>query len=250
MAIVSPTLGMVYYDITKIASSSLKILLWEIENGRPFPSENKLQRFAHRWRARLLRDDSRKPGNLHNDFDWIKTRAFDPDVGAQEDYHRFTVVRDPIQRLLSAWKDKVNRKQFGRRPAEIRALRQEGLPVDPSFGEFIDHFEAYRQISRPARIHSTSYAWHLGEDLSFFDSVHRLEQMDVLLALFSQRLGRPVSLPRSNASQKERRSSALTVQQLDRLIEITAPDYMLLSDLYDPETAVRHLRRLQDARGS
>lgn len=247
MAIVSPTLGMVYFDITKIASSSLKVLFWEIENGRPYPSENKILRVAQRWRARLLRDASKRPDSLHNDFDWLKTRAFDPTAGAEEGYHRFTVVRDPMQRLLSAWKDKINRKQFEKRPAEIRALRHEGLPLDPSFGEFIDHFDAYCRISRPARIHSTHYAWHLGDDLSFFDSIHKLEQMDALLDRFSKKLGRPVVLPRSNASRNERRSAALTDPQLERLAEITAPDYRLLGDLYDADAAISRLRARQGA---
>lgn len=244
MAIVSPTLGVVYFDITKIASSSLKILFWEIENGRPYPSENKFRRVAQRWRARLLPGDSAKPKSLHNDFDWLKTRPFDPGAGAGEGFHSFTVVRDPMMRLLSAWKDKVNRRQFAKRPAEIRQLRRVGLPLDPSFGAFIDNFEAYCEISRPARIHSTQYAWHLGQDLSFFDSVHRLEQIDALLMHFSEQLGRPVSLPQSNVARKEHRSSTLTDPQLDRLTEITAPDYSLLDGLYDPEDALQRLRSL------
>jgi hypothetical protein len=107
MAVVSPSLGMVYYDITKIASSSLKSLLWEIETGRPFPTESGLQRVAKKLRARLLRDDGNRPLNLHNDTDWLKTLAFDPEAGEAEGYHRFAVVRDPMLRLLSAWKDSI-----------------------------------------------------------------------------------------------------------------------------------------------
>lgn len=242
MAIVSQKLGMVYFDISKIASSSLKILLWEIENNRPYPSESKARRIAKRWFSKLSGDARATPKSLHNDFAWLKTKPFDPDAGLSDGYHRFTVVRDPMQRLLSAWKDKVNQKQFSRRPAEIRDLRRAQLPLDPSFGEFIDNFDAYREISRPARIHATRYDWHLGPDLSVFDSVHQLEHMDVLMALFSERLGREVSMPRSNTSRQETRSSALTDGQLNRLAEITAPDYALLGDLYDQDAMIRKFR--------
>jgi len=242
MAILSHPLRLAYFDVTKVASTALKATLWEIDNGRPCPPFRPALRGWRRWRARALGRAADGWPPIHA-MEGYRTRRFDPEAGLAEGYHRLAVVRDPIRRLRSAWQDKVHRAQFAIRPEEFRDLEDEGLPLDPDFGAFVDDFEAYRAIARPARIHTTPFSWHLGPDLSIFDSVHRLERIDTLTALLSDRLGRPVTLPRSNEAGPARRNEALTPAQIEKLRAITAPDYALLGGLYDPEDAVRSLVR-------
>lgn len=246
MAIVSPTLRIVYYDVTKVACTSMKRLLYEVETGHPHVVVAPLRGVRRRIAAALGRPVNGVP-RLHA-VDWLETVAFDPGAGpAAADgaahYHRFAIVRDPIFRLRSAWKNKIHRTQLAARPREVAALATAGLSDDPDFGTLIDGFETYRQLATPVRVHTTPFSWHLGDDLGFFDSVHRLERPDTIVALLSERAGRPLSLPHANESGPEDRDAALTGDQIQRLREITAPDYALLGDLYDPEAAIAQLER-------
>jgi len=247
MAIVSPRLRLVYYDVTKVASTSMKLLLYEVETGRPHAVEPPLRG----WRGRLAALMGRPTGGvprLHA-VPWLATTPFDPEAGRDAQtrdgaaLHRLALVRDPIGRLQSAWRDKVHARQIAARPEEKAALEADGLPLDPSFGTLIDNLERYRAASRPVRLHTTPMAWHLGPDLGFFHSVHTLERIDVLMAFLSGRAGRPLTLPRENESAPAGRDAALTDAQIDRLREITAPDYALLGDLYDPDAAIAKLER-------
>ncbi len=247
MAIVSPRLQIVYYDVTKVASTSMKLLLYEVEAGRPHAVAPPLRG----WRGRLAALTGRPTGGVPriHAVPWLVTTPFDPEAGrdvqkeGNTGLHRLALVRDPIERLHSAWRNKVHSRQISARPAEHAALEAEGLPLDPSFGTLIDHFERYRALSRPAWLHTTPMAWHLGPDLSHFDSVHPLERLDALMAFLSGRAGRCLSLPRANESGPAGRDAALTAAQVDRLREITAPDYALLGGLYDPEAAIAKLER-------
>lgn len=238
MAVVSQVLQAVYFDITKVGSSSLKEMLWELDRGEPFKGRG-ATRVLNNLRWRLARAKLVRARNIHEQ-DGFRTQIFRKAV-VPDGFATFTLVRDPVARLQSAWRDKVHRNQFRWRDEEMD-IENEGLPLDPTFGEFIDHFHEYRAVSRPVRVHTTPYSWHLGPDLGFFDHVFRLESVNDMYSFLSERLGRPFPVQHVNKSKPGPRDSTLTERQIDALLEITQPDYDLLGSLYDIEDAEKRLR--------
>lgn len=233
MAIISKTLRLVYFDITKIGSSSVKKAFWELDTGAPFKGRG-LARVINTARWHLSERKLVSPRNIH-EMPGYQNERFEI-ATVPEGYETFTFLRDPAARMKSAWKDKINKAQFVWRGEEMD-LHNEGLSLNPSFGDFIDRFEDYRLTSRPARVHSTAYSWHLGPDMGFYDHVFRLEDADALPAFLSERAGRPVPLPHDNPGGAEARDDRLSPAQMDRLFEITAPDYALLKGIYDPDVS-------------
>lgn len=224
MPVTCDNLQLSYYPVPKVACTSLKMLFWELAHGRPY-------------RPRLRLGSMRRPQHtgIHS-VEGYRTRSWNASPLPPAGCETLVVVRDPIARLHSAWRNKATRRVLAR--GELEDLTDEGLPHEPDFGTFVDRLEAYRFVSRPVRIHTHPLAWHLGPDLGFFDHVFELERVDALLGLLSARAGRPVSMPRRNASEVDVRSDALTAAQRARLAELTAPDYAWLRGRYDAEASL------------
>ncbi len=229
MAVASQALKAVYFDITKVGSSTLKETLWELDHGAPFKGRG-LARAGNHLRWRLAKAKLVAPRNIHEQ-DGYRTVKFSL-ANVPCGYATFTLVRDPAARIKSAWRDKIHGDQFRWRGEEMD-IENEGLPLNPDFGTFIDHFHDYRAVSRPVRVHTTPYSWHLGDDIGFFDRVFRLEAIGEMTEYLSGRLGRPFPVRHENKSPPGLREDRLTDRQIDRLLQITAPDYALLKNMYD-----------------
>lgn len=237
MAVISRALKAVYFDITKVGSSSLKETLWELDHGAPFKGRG-VRRVVNNLRWRLAAAKLMQPRNIHEQ-EGYRTQIFSLSK-VPEGYITFTLVRDPVARMKSAWKDKIHRNQFRWR-AEEMDIENEGLPLDPTFGEFIDHFHEYRAVSRPVRVHTTPYSWHLGEDVGFFDQVFTLESPAAMNTFLSERLCRPFSVYHANKSNMTWRNDQLTRKQIDTLLQIVEGDYRLLNHMYDANEAEKRL---------
>ncbi len=246
MAVVSQVLSAVYFDITKVGSSSLKETLWELEHGEPFKGRG-IKRVVNNLHWRLARAKLIQPRNIHEQ-DGYRTQIFSKAV-VPEDYVTFTLVRDPVARIKSAWRDKVHRNQFRWRNEEMD-IENEGLPLDPTFGEFIDHFYEYRAVSRPVRVHTTPYSWHLGDDIHLFDHVFRLEAVEEMNAFLSERLGKPLPIHHVNKSELGQRDGKLTHRQIDALLNIAQADYDLLGGMYNIKAAEERLAASPSQLGS
>ncbi|NOE35824.1 sulfotransferase family protein [Ruegeria sp. HKCCD7318] len=235
MAVVSEKLQAVYFDITKVGSSSLKEMLWELDSGAPFKGRG-ITRIKNNIHWRMASAKLIKPRNIHEQ-EGYQTQKFSQ-AHVPDGYLSFALVRDPIARIKSAWRDKIHLKQFQWRDEEMD-IRNEGLPLDPSFGEFIDNFHQYRAVSRPARIHTTPYSWHLGNNIEFFDHIFKLEELSELHNFISRRLGKPLPTRHANKSATEHRDHHLKEHQVDKLLKLTKPDYELLKGVYDQHAAAQ-----------
>lgn len=123
MPVVSHSLRLVYLDVPKVGCTTLKVLFWELEHGRRFRTP--------RW-VRLLRraklNVRASAGNIH-DTSGYRTWSFARcrrEFTIPEGYSRLTVLRDPIDRVFSAWKSKARPGVFAARD-EVEDLLNEGL---------------------------------------------------------------------------------------------------------------------------
>jgi len=148
---------------------------------------------------------------------------------------RFAVVRNPWDRLVSAW-------SFARRgfslvepagaaspidAARIRIRREEQyqVPEFESFERFVGEWLAPRDVHRLDGVFrpQVDYVHDPAEDLPL-DFLGRFEQLDEAAVWLTETIGRPISLPRLNASERGAYRSHYT-QELARLVgEIYAKD--------------------------
>lgn len=130
---------------------------------------------------------------------------------------------------------------FFERHGEAQAVKDAGLPVSPTFAEFIEHFDLYRQLSRPVRRHTQSYTRYLGDSLAWFDRIFRIEKMRELEAYLTERAGFEITIPKENRSSKKRKATALGTNAIKRLREITQKEYDLVDDYYSFDVAIETL---------
>lgn len=240
MPVISHKLRLVFYDVPKVGCTSIKTALWEIENDRPFRQAKDLSRLE-RLRRRIGLDRGPAMPGIHN-IDGYRTmsHARAQGVAVPEGYLRVTMVRDPAARLYSAWINKAAQTVFAQR-GELEDLRNETLPLDPSFADLLDRFAAYRRVSRPVRVHTEPYAWHLGPDLAAYDRVFRLEDMAGFEAFLSERAGRAVRMPRRNSTETIRREARIEPRHAEVLRRLTAADYAWTGEHYDRDAGIERL---------
>ena len=144
--------------------------------------------------------------------------------------HRIAVVRDPVQRILSAYGDRVVGRGVVTRTTTGRvAAWLGGLDPEPDIETFFDRFTRYRFLNDKIRRHTDLQRHYLGDDLDWFDRVYTLEETDRLAADLSERLGRPVTLPRLKAEGPKFTPDDLAPRHRDLLARYTAPDRALLA---------------------
>lgn len=242
MVMVCKNLGIAYYAIPKVACTSIKSCLHELEHGAPF-------------------ERAASGKTLHATY---PSRQFDRQQYAlHADLWKFAVVREPIRRLLSAFTNKggqlgwvevrrQNRKEaakglFGLFAGQKRKKRgkpdalpdsMNGLSLTPDPNEFFEQFPAYFETFHVVRQHTYPHAYFLGDDLRRFDKVYRIEALTELETDLSERLGQNVTVPRSNPSDRKITLDELSPKAVRVLHETTRADYEFLRDFYErPEAA-------------
>ena len=203
--VICKTTRTVYYPAPKSASTTLREVFFEIENGyrfRPFTiSGREVDLFWLYGHSELFKE-----------------------VPVPEGHEVFTVVRDPIERFLSFYKWGVvdNHCRFDR-PVEINA--------------FVADFATQLNRTPKVRFHLSPQFLFIGKDLGWYHRIFRMEEMAELGRYLSQRAQRDITVGKANSSSRRSSADALTPQSRARLAEIYREDYVLLKDFYAPPSA-------------
>lgn len=198
-----------YVSVPKVACTSIKRMFFEIENGKPF---NVFHTNGHMW-------------HIHN---FYKGHAFgDLPHRRIADHRRLAVVRDPVQRVLSCYSNRVVHHGKLTAKAAGPALERAGLKPAPDLGEFVDQFEAYRAVSPDVQHHSQSLIHSLGEDPGFYARVYDIRELGDFVADVGAHLGRELVLGRHQTGGPKFTPDDLTAAQRDRLMQIFAEDYRI-----------------------
>jgi hypothetical protein len=205
-----------YFDTPKVASTSMKLVLHEIEHGNAMSDARDVEKAVHRAypTSRI---------SLPADFETCKG------------YWKLAIVRDPAKRLLSAYSNRIlfRKDQYKGRLPRTRAFLL-GLPLEPDVNTFFLRLWRYRLQSAPLRHHTDLVSHYLGTDLGRFDAIYPIEDLDRLAADLSARTGRPVTLPRLQTGGPKIGLDALSKPAFDALMAYLAPEYELLRDYYRP----------------
>jgi hypothetical protein len=212
MPVVLDAYNLAYFPLPKAANTSLKLALYELESGQPYGQDPVL------------------PRNIHHYAPWRTETFQDADRIAQAGRVRFAVVRDPIERLLSAYvhrvlmRDTLSEQQMAKRGVDP------GLPAEPDLHTFVDNLEQYQRLSRGVRHHTVSLVDFLGADPGFYDRLFRFDDMAGLQLWLAELTGREIAIPHRMASDRRHGRDELTAGQIERLRDFYADDYRFLAE--------------------
>ena len=213
--------------------------------GAKFEPAQKPDGIVDRFRqaaVRRLRPKKAQPyGTIHHVPDY-RTISFQrhQDMVPRDKLHAYdkvTVVRDPIDMLVSAWRNQFREDVF-KHKNEYLGLLNEGLPTQPRLEDVIMHFDHYRNVSRTFREHTNTLSFHLGPDRDVFERVFTVENMGGFEDYLSRRAGYAVSLQHRNRSNSHETGSvrfraAQKDEIRDRLFDILGDDYRWCEGIYD-----------------
>lgn len=201
--------NLTYVSIPKVACTSIKHMFFEIENGRPFQPFKISGQFWH----------------IHN---FYRGYAFEdlPHPRIAE-HRRLTVVRDPLQRVLSCYSNRVVHHRKLAEPKALAAMAAAGLNPKPDLGAFLDQFQEYRAVSQDVLHHSRPQIWSIGQDPGFYHRVYALRDLADFVADVGTHLGRMPVLGRHQSEGPKFTTDDITAPQRARLMEFFAEDYRI-----------------------
>lgn len=148
-----------------------------------------------------------------------------------QDYFRFTVVRDPIKRLLGVYTNRV--VDLG----ELNNCRkikrgQVDLPANPDPDYFFQNLDAYRDVSSVIKHHTLPTVCFTGSDMQRYTKVYRTSDMDQLADDLSEKVGQAVDIPHFNSSGAKLALEDLAPATHRALAEQLAQEYAHLAEFF------------------
>jgi hypothetical protein len=217
MPVVLKRYPIAYHATPKVACTSIKLALYHLEYGKEF----------ERWR-----DENGTVRHIHNS--WQGTPRFTL-LSTPESYYKFAVVRDPLERFLSA---------FANRVIQYRELAEEnlhdlkgdlaGLKPNPSLSEFIAGLDRYRSASAPIRHHTDPQTFFLGRNLSYYNRIFRFTELDQIADTLKDAVGAQIMLPHEQRGGLKISEADLSTNERRRISEFYSEDYLLFVDFYKP----------------
>jgi len=152
--------------------------------------------------------------------------------------YRVAVVRDPVQRMLSVYGDRVlTRRDLERTRADLIACRLAGLPTRPGPDAFFRRLHRYRLMNDKIRRHAMLQRRFLGRDLGWFHAVYRIDELEALAADLSRRTGREVRFPRLKSGGPKFAPGDVSPETRGIIGDYVRPDHALLGALFDAPPA-------------
>lgn len=232
LPMISNRLGVAFFPIPKNAGTSVRHALYAIEHGKRFVLEEyptaKQELATLESQGWVTADDFSTLFALYPPvlFERLDQRGL---AGLL----KFAIIRHPIDRVLSAYKNRV----LFYRELERADFSEYGLPrwlpKQPDINTFIKYLDYYRKL--PALKHHTRHQRvFLGPDLAFFDRIFTMQELPAVAAFLSERAGRPVILEKLRDDGPDLPVSSITRQSRRALAIYYDVDYALLGSYFQP----------------
>lgn len=222
MPVILKQYSIAYFPIPKVACSSIKHLLFFLEHGRNF--ENYV-------------DSAGRKHNIHNTV-YRTLNKWEDDWAGAANMHRIAVVRDPVERFISAYRSRVvHFKELSEASIDAGKATLLALTPDPTLDQFIDNLELYRILSGSIKHHTDPQSFFLGHTLEYFGKVYKFEELHALESDLRERTQIPAVLPHI-VKGPAGKNPPISDKRLRKIIEFYSGDYALLKGLYSPDTAI------------
>lgn len=213
--------GICYYPVPKVANTSIKLGLYHLKTGEYFSPE--------------ISDD----GAVRHIHKVYKTPYFaEVSHALHVNLIKFAVVRDPLDRLVSVWRNRVafhRELTFNKVGQEkFKALE---LTPNPDLNTFVDRLDDYRQISGSIKAHSDKMTDYLGKDPTFFDLIFDIGSLDLLEKFLEIVSGQETHLPHEQTGGPKKSKSDLPENLLKKLKTFYEEDYDLFGEAFGNRTS-------------
>lgn len=167
--------------------------------------------------------------------DRLQTRRFRQDRWEVygKDWFRFCVVRDPFERLMSAYLDLVVTRNALAHSRRIRAMAGK-LPTDPDPDFFFQNLARYQRASSLVKHHTFQAHVFIGSDLGAYDAVYATSDLTPLETALGKRCHQRVVLPRANVTKLTLSWGDLVPKTQAAVANWLASDYDLLRGHFTP----------------
>lgn len=143
---------------------------------------------------------------------------------------RFTVIRDPAKRLISAYLNRVVER--GELQHSPRVRRNSDLPENPDPDFFFQNLEAYQRGSSNVKHHTLPMWMFAGKEPDGYDAVYTTSQLRHLRSDLSHLVAWPLELPRVNSTETDLGLDDLSPDTLSALRDYLAEDYRVFRDYF------------------
>lgn len=207
-----------YPPVPKCASTSLVHAFFKLENnGSDYPD--------------LFMVNERRHHIFLTDYRAILRHEYDEARIA--DYYRFAVVRDPVKRVLSAYRNiAIFRQKLSLKHANAE-LAGKGLEAMPELDLFVERFEDYATLSAPMWHHTRPICDFLGKDPGYFSRIYNIGELDLLAADISNRLHKPLEIDWYQTDGPKVSINDLTTAQIAKLRRFYRQDYEAYGAFFD-----------------
>lgn len=156
-------------------------------------------------------------------------------IAMTKDMHRIAIIRDPVERFLSAYTHRVfDARDLDKQFQDRWVTRAFRLPFQPDIETFCRHFRTYYIMNDKIRRHFRHQRIYLGADLGFFHKIYHLRQLDELARDLSEIAGRTIEIPRLRVSGRKLTFADCSPEVQRFVLKETEADYAYLSDYFTP----------------
>jgi len=212
MSVILEKFSLFYAPVPKIACTSLKLMFFEAENGFPF------RRYTANGR------------NMHIHAVYPSSLSDKIPHKSIQDFHRVTLVRDPVQRFLSAYSNRViHFKELSPAKAGPK-LEKMGLEYNPELDLFINKFAEYQNASASILHHSQPMVDFLGKDAAYYSKIYPMNEIDQFVTDMSERMGVELSIGRHQTGGPKLNKKDLTKSQSRKIEAFYKDDYRVFKN--------------------
>lgn len=213
-----PEEGLIYIPIPKNACSSIKHALYEIEFNRKFDYS-----YHQEWGYKDIHDYYNKRSDA---FTGVKKLE---NSGSSI---VFTVVRDPVKRLISCYRNRVvDLKDLEQSKPH---LKHKGLPVEPDLNTFILELQEYRKVNTIIEHHSRPQYQFLADKLGYIDKIFPLDKIEALKEMFRE-IKPDLEMRKEKSKGPSYGLRDLSAEAFEEAISFYRKDYELLAEYFSPE---------------
>ena len=215
MVIAVPAHKIAYMALPKAGCSSVKSALAHLDPAVTIPPEDEITVMT--WHTIY-------PTSRFRQSRWDR----------HADFWRFTVVRDPVRRMMSVYTNRVVQFQDLHNSRKLRTRPEYAhLVTDPDPDFFFQHIRDYMRAASIIKHHCLGAELFIGPRPLQYDRVYKTEEIGHLARDLSERTGQPVEMPRENSSEMKLTLDDLAPGTIDVIRPLLEAEYTHLSDFFE-----------------
>jgi Sulfotransferase family len=218
LAVPIEKLGICYFPVPKVANTSIKHMLFEIENGKPF-------------RSPVIIDGVRK-SHIHRVYETVPFEK--GNLASFNDMLRIAVIRDPLERLVSCWRNRVQHYgELSSGKVSLNRLEELGVPPDPDLNTFALNIGKYRKAKGSIHTHAAPIVDFLGHDANYFHMIFSINNLPLVEDFFHILTGEKRKLRRSQTGGPKASIAELSETAIQHLKQVYAADYEVFGQYFN-----------------